>query len=42
MEIATMVGCTREMVGRVLKELSVAGLISIHGRKTLVHVAASH
>lgn len=38
-EIAAMVGCTREMVGRVLKQLSGAGLISIHGRKTLVHVA---
>lgn len=38
-EIASMVGCTREMVGKVMKELSDDGLISIHGRQTLVHAS---
>lgn len=40
-EIASMVGCTREMVGKVMKELSDAGLITIQGRQTLVHTTAS-
>ena len=34
-EIAKIVGCSREMAGRVLKELQQQGLISAHG-KTLV------
>ncbi len=34
-EIARIVGCSREMVGRVLKELEEQGLISAHG-KTMV------
>ncbi|QHF00562.1 cyclic nucleotide-binding domain-containing protein (plasmid) [Pseudomonas cannabina pv. alisalensis] len=38
-EIASMVGCTREMVGKVMKELSEEGLISIRGRQTLVHAS---
>ncbi|WP_268963072.1 helix-turn-helix domain-containing protein [Pseudomonas arcuscaelestis] len=40
-EIATMVGCTREMVGKVMRDLSEAGLISIHGRQTLVHASVT-
>ncbi|SBW84182.1 cyclic AMP phosphodiesterase [Pseudomonas veronii 1YdBTEX2] len=40
-EIASMVGCTREMVGKVMKELSEEGLISIRGRKTLVHASTT-
>lgn len=34
-EIAKIVGCSREMAGRVLKELEVQGLITAHG-KTIV------
>lgn len=34
-EIARIVGCSREMVGRVLKELEEEGLITAHG-KTIV------
>lgn len=34
-DIAKMVGCSREMAGRVLKELEEEGLISAHG-KTIV------
>jgi CRP/FNR family cyclic AMP-dependent transcriptional regulator len=37
MEIAMMVGCTREMVGRVMQDLSDQGHITILGRKTLIH-----
>lgn len=40
-EIASMVGCTREMVGKVMKELSEEGLISIRGRQTLVHASTT-
>lgn len=36
MEIAMMVGCTREMVGRIMQDLNNEGLISLHGRKTLI------
>jgi len=39
-DIAKIVGCSREMAGRVLKELEVDGLISAHG-KTIV-VIGSH
>jgi len=34
-ELARIVGCSREMVGRVLKNMEAQGLISAHG-KTLV------
>lgn len=37
MEIAMMVGCTREMVGRVMQDLSEQGHITLLGRKTLIH-----
>ncbi|EKT4529636.1 helix-turn-helix domain-containing protein [Pseudomonas asiatica] len=40
-EIASMVGCTREMVGKVLQNLQDEGLISLKGRQTLVHAGAS-
>ena len=36
MEIAMMVGCTREMVGRIMQDLNNEGLISVLGRKTLI------
>ncbi|WP_185749611.1 MULTISPECIES: helix-turn-helix domain-containing protein [Stutzerimonas] len=36
-EIAKLVGCTREMVGRVMKDLNDEGLITIVGRATIVH-----
>jgi len=39
-DIAKIVGCSREMAGRVLKELEADGLISAHG-KTIV-VIGSH
>jgi CRP/FNR family cyclic AMP-dependent transcriptional regulator len=35
-EIAMMVGCTREMVGRVMQDLNDKGLISVLGRRTLI------
>ena len=34
-EIAKIVGCSREMAGRVLKDLETQGLITAHG-KTIV------
>lgn len=40
-EIAAMVGCTREMVGKIMKDLSLEGLITIIGRQTIVHHAIS-
>ena len=39
-ELGRLVGCSREMVGRVLQELEAEGLISVHGKKILLH--ASH
>ena len=35
-DIAKMVGCSREMAGRVLKELEDDGLISAHGKTVVV------
>lgn len=35
-EIARIVGCSREMVGRVLKELETEGLITAHGKTMVV------
>ncbi len=35
-DIAKMVGCSREMAGRVLKELEESGLITAHGKKIVV------
>ena len=35
-EIARIVGCSREMVGRVLKELEMEGLITAHGKTMVV------
>ncbi len=35
-EIAKIVGCSREMAGRVLKELEEQGLITAHGKKIVV------
>lgn len=35
-EIARIVGCSREMVGRVLKELEARGLISVHGKTIII------
>ena len=36
-EIAKIVGCSREMAGRVLKELQQQGLISAHGKTIVVY-----
>jgi CRP/FNR family cyclic AMP-dependent transcriptional regulator len=36
-EIAKMVGCSREMAGRVLKELEDDKLISAHGKTIVVY-----
>ena len=35
-DLANMVGCSREMAGRVLKELSDEGLITAHGKTIVV------
>ena len=35
-DIAKMVGCSREMAGRVLKELEDENLISAHGKTIVV------
>ena len=35
-EIGRIVGCSREMAGRVLKELEQKGLISAHGKTIIV------
>jgi len=35
-DIAKMVGCSREMAGRVLKELEEDGLITAHGKKIVI------
>jgi len=37
LEIASIVGCSREMAGRVLKELEEQGLISVKGKTIVVH-----
>jgi len=36
-DIAKIVGCSREMAGRVLKELEESGLIEAHGKTIVVH-----
>ncbi len=36
-ELARIVGCSREMAGRVLKELEERGLISAHGKTIVVY-----
>jgi len=36
-EISRMVGCSREMVGRVLKELQESGMIWAHGKTVIVY-----
>lgn len=36
-DIAKIVGCSREMAGRVLKELEDQGLIEAHGKTIVVH-----
>ncbi len=36
-EIARVVGCSREMVGRVLKTLEEQGLVSVKGKTMVVH-----
>ena len=36
-EIAKIVGCSREMAGRVLKELQQQSLISAHGKTIVVY-----
>jgi CRP/FNR family cyclic AMP-dependent transcriptional regulator len=36
-EIARIVGCSREMVGRVLKDLEEQGLVSAHGKTMVVY-----
>ncbi|WP_111978609.1 cAMP-activated global transcriptional regulator CRP [Algibacillus agarilyticus] len=38
-ELGRIVGCSREMVGRVLKELEVQGLVEAHGKTMIVHGA---
>jgi CRP/FNR family cyclic AMP-dependent transcriptional regulator len=35
-EIGRIVGCSREMVGRVLKTLEDQGLVSVHGKTMVV------
>ena len=35
-EIAKIVGCSREMAGRVMKTLEVDGLITAHGKTIVV------
>jgi len=37
-EIGRIVGCSREMVGRVLKELEEQGLIEVHGKTMVITV----
>jgi CRP/FNR family cyclic AMP-dependent transcriptional regulator len=36
-EIGRIVGCSREMAGRVLKNLEEQGLISVKGKTIVVH-----
>jgi len=36
-ELARIAGCSREMVGRVLKELKVRNLIHAHGKTIVIH-----
>jgi CRP/FNR family cyclic AMP-dependent transcriptional regulator len=39
-ELGRIVGCSREMVGRVLKEMEARHLISVQGKTILVFGAA--
>jgi len=36
-ELARLVGCSREMAGRVLKSLAEQGLVTVDGRSIVVH-----
>jgi CRP/FNR family cyclic AMP-dependent transcriptional regulator len=36
-ELGRVVGCSREMVGRVLKELEASGLVEAHGKTMVIH-----
>jgi CRP/FNR family cyclic AMP-dependent transcriptional regulator len=36
-EISRMVGCSREMVGRVLKEMQEEGIIWAHGKTMIIY-----
>ncbi len=36
-ELARLVGCSREMAGRVLKSLAEQGLIAVDGRRIVIH-----
>lgn len=36
-ELGRIVGCSREMVGRVLKELETQGLVDAHGKTMIIH-----
>jgi len=36
-EIGRIVGCSREMVGRALKELEEQGLIEVHGKTMVIY-----
>ncbi|AWB66521.1 cAMP-activated global transcriptional regulator CRP [Saccharobesus litoralis] len=38
-ELGRIVGCSREMVGRVLKELETQGLVEAHGKTMVIHGA---
>ena len=39
-ELGRLVGCSREMVGRVLQELQTEGLIRVHGKKILLYASS--
>ena len=41
-ELGRIVGCSREMVGRVLKVLEEQGLINVSGKTMVIHHHASH
>jgi CRP/FNR family cyclic AMP-dependent transcriptional regulator len=36
-EIGRIVGCSREMAGRAIKELELKGLVSSHGKTIVVY-----
>jgi CRP-like cAMP-binding protein len=36
-EIAKLIGCSREMVGRVLKQFDEANYISLRGKKIIIY-----
>lgn len=39
-ELGRLVGCSREMVGRVIQELQTEGLIRVHGKKILIYASS--